>query len=154
MSSYFVKETFFRPDEVVARESSNLPASIHNRLRLLLKRSDGASVFVPIRVMQYLAVVESSEIVFVDAQGGYAYHDGQGGRLIRLAWRPSVDRESLDAPVPCEMVYYYGDLRAVQRRLLAEMGPALDRLLDKQRGQAIGEWQGRVVPFRRSPASG
>ena len=152
MSSYFVKETFFRPDEPVARQSSSLPAGLYNRLRLVLKRAGGTSVFVPIRPMQYLAVVEPAEIVFVDAQGGYAYHDGVGGRLIRLTWRPTSVRESLDAPVPCEMVYYFQDMREVQSRLLVEMAPALDRLLEKQRDGTIDAWRGQVLAFTRAPA--
>lgn len=153
MASYFVRETFFRPDEAVARESSRIPAGIHNRMLELLRRSGGASVFVPIRAMQYLAVVERDEVVFVDGQGGYAYQDGEGGRLIRLVWRPAPERDSITAPVVCEIVYYFTDLREVQRRLLSEIGPALDQLLRRRRDRDIGAWEGRVLPFRRAPTS-
>jgi hypothetical protein len=150
MSSYLVKETFFRPREV-RRELSSLPASIHNRLRLLLSRASGASLFIPIRAMQYLAVAEREEVIFIDAQGGYAHHQGEGGRLIRLAWWPVMEKSSLCAPVPCEMVYYFEDNKAIQLRLLAEIGPAMDRLLAKERGQEPGIWEGRILPFHRQP---
>ncbi|NEX20498.1 hypothetical protein G3480_09280 [Thiorhodococcus mannitoliphagus] len=151
MGSYYVRETFFRPDQEAARESSSIPAGLCNRLQRLLRAADAACVFLPIRPMQYLAVVERDEIVFVDAQGGYAHQDGEGGRLIRLAWQPAVGRDSISAPVPCEMVYYFRGLREVQLRLLAEIGPALDRMLECQRDQGIQAWEGRVLPFRQPP---
>ena len=150
MPSYFTRETFFRPQDV-RREPSSLPASLHNRLRLLLSRASGACVFIPIRPMQYLAVADRDEVIFVDAQGGYAHQQGEGGRLIRLAWRPSSNNSSLSAPVPCEMVYYFEDIKAIQSRLIAEIGPAMDRLLAKERDQGIGIWEGRILPFHRQP---
>ncbi|NEV62576.1 hypothetical protein [Thiorhodococcus minor] len=153
MVSYHVKETFFRPDREEVRESSSISADLYNRLQRLLRAAGGVSVFLPVRSMQYLAVVERQEIVFVDGQGGYAHQNGEGGRLIRLAWQPAGSRDSLSAPVPCEMVYYFRDLRGVQLRLLAEIGPALDRMLERQRDQGIQPWVGRVLPFRQPPGS-
>ncbi|ADC63613.1 hypothetical protein [Allochromatium vinosum] len=150
MSSYFVREVFFRPDTEYARELTTIPAPIHNALRRLLKQARGSSVFVPIRAMQYLAVIDAEEVIFVDAQGGYAYHDGEGGRLIRLAWRPFVGRASLCDPVSCEMVYYFNNLKAVQRRLLSEIGPALDQSTRKQSGGQPPSQDGavRILPFK------
>lgn len=149
MSSYFVRETFFRPDTEYARELSTLPAPIHNALRQQLNHSGGSSVFVPIRSMQYLAVVDVEEVIFVDALGGYAYHGGEGGRLIRLAWRPLVGRDSLCDPVSCEMVYYFNDLKAVQRRLLSEIGPALDQLKLKQTTGTPPSAKARILAFKQ-----
>jgi hypothetical protein len=83
-----VRETFFLPPEH-HREASALPAVIYNALRLLLARAGGETLFIPIRSMQYLAIAGPEEVVFVDSTGGYAYQDGEGGRLIRLAWRPA-----------------------------------------------------------------
>ncbi|WP_200374645.1 hypothetical protein [Thiocystis violacea] len=149
MSSYFVQETFFRPDEEYARETRAIPARIHNAMRLLLKRAGGSSLFVPIRSMQYLAVIESDEVLFVDALGGYAHHRGEGGRLIRLAWRPMAGRNSLSAPVFCEMVYYFRGLEGVRARLLSEIGPALDRVTGPGQGADIKTWNGQILPFKR-----
>ncbi|WP_295401560.1 hypothetical protein [uncultured Thiocystis sp.] len=148
MSRYFVRETFFRPDTAFARETSALPASLHNRLRLLLSRAGGGSLFVPIRSMQYLAVVEQEETIFVDALGGYAHQDGEGGRLIRLAWRPALGRESLTAPVPCEMIYYFSGSKEVQKRLMTDIGPALQRMLDQPSDAGSAAREGRILPFR------
>ena len=150
MAHYIVRETFFRPDEH-SRERSALPADIVNAMRTLLSRSRGSCVFVPIRSMQYQAVVERDEIVFVDAQGGYAHQDGEGGRLIRIAWLPGPagERDSLSAPVACEMIYSFPDLKDVQRRLLAEIRPALGQLSRRQTERAGAVVERRVLPFRR-----
>jgi hypothetical protein len=148
MSSYVVRETFFRPDTEYTREQRTIPAPIHNALRQLLNHAGGSSVFVPIRSMQYLAVVDAEEVIFVDALGGYAYHGGEGGRLIRLAWRPLVGRNSLCDPVSCEMVYYFSGLKAVQARLLSEIGPVLDQLKLKQTGEQQPSGTVRILPFK------
>jgi hypothetical protein len=148
MSSYFVREVFFRPDTEYARELTTIPAPIHNALRQLLQQARGSSVFIPIRSMQYLAVIDAEEVIFVDALGGYAYHDGEGGRLIRLAWRPFVGRDSLCDPVSCEMVYYFNDLKDVQRRLLSEIGPALDQLKIKPTGETPPNAKARILAFK------
>jgi hypothetical protein len=150
MTHYTVRETFFRPEEH-SRERSALPADIVNVMRTLLNRGGGSCLFVPIRSMQYQAVVERDEIVFVDAQGGYAHQDGEGGRLIRIAWLPAPagERDSLSAPVSCEMVYYFPDLKDVQRRLLAEIRPALEQFSRRQTEPAGTAVERRVLPFRR-----
>lgn len=154
MASYRTRETFFRPDEPFAREQSALPADIHNGLQLLLAREGGACVFLPIRSMQYQAVIDREEVVFVDAAGGYAHQDGEGGRLIRIAWRTAGgSRDSLTEPVPCEIIYYFPDLKEIQWRLVGETRAALRRVLDRQRGRPGGPSaptiERRVIPFRR-----
>lgn len=148
--THYVRETFFLPPEH-AREASALPASIYNALALLLARSGGETLFVPIRSMQYLAVARREEIVFVDSNGGYAYQDGEGGRLIRLAWRPApaAERTDLNAPVPCEIVHYFPGLEELQRRLVSEIQPALRLLATRGRQAAPAPPGPRVVPLRR-----
>jgi len=154
MSGFRVRETFFRPDEPCAREASALPADVHNGLQLLLARESGSCVFLPIRSMQYQAVIDREEVVFVDAHGGYAHQDGVGGRLIRIAWRPGAGRrDSLTEPVPYEIIYYFDGLKETQRRLLGETRAALLQVLERQRGPAAAPIERRVIPFRRS-ASG
>jgi len=148
MPQYFVRETFFRPDEQ-HREVSALPADLINGLRLLLVRHGQDCLFVPIRRMQYQAVVERKEVIFVDGEGGYAHQDGVGGRLIRLAWRPQPpsERVALDAPVPCEILYYFPDQKELQRRLVAELRPLIASILERQRRLMAG--QRSVIAFRR-----
>jgi len=152
--SHRVHETFFRPDEPVARERTTLPADIHNGLQLLLTREGADCVFLPIRSMQFQAVITRDEVVFVDANGGYAHQDGEGGRLIRLAWRPAgTPRDSLTAPIPCEIVYYFAGLKETQWRLIGETRAALRLVLERHRERRAGPGapavERRVIPFRR-----
>jgi hypothetical protein len=151
MSRYYIRETFFRPPEH-ARERSALPAPLYNNLQAVFRRAGRASLFIPIRAMQFQAVAEREEIVFVDSHGGYAHQNGEGGRLIRIAWRlPSAaSRESLDTPVPCEIVYYFSGLQETQRRLMSELPPVLKQILQRHREKEIPSRGVRVVPLRPS----
>jgi hypothetical protein len=138
-------ETFFRPEEV-AREQLNLPAPLFNRCVLLLNRSTTRNVFIPVRAMQYQAVIDDEEIIFVDNQG-YAVQDGKGGRLIILSWQMpmSRSRDSLNKPVPIEVVYYVREDHDIHRRLIGEFPKALDlyeeRLNDTDKTASILPFQ-------------
>jgi hypothetical protein len=149
MASYSVRETFFRPPEH-GRQASALPGDLYNALQLLLKGQAGGCVFVPIRAMQYQAVVERAEVIFVDSQGGYAHQDGEGGRLIRIAWAltPPARRDSLTEPVPCEVVYYAPGLRETQWRLVGELRGMLQRLLKDRRAAELRTASRRVLVLR------
>ena len=116
----FVEETFYRRDSV-AHEPRTLPASTYNLAHLLLARAASGCLFVPIRSMQFLAVLDSEEFIFVDREGG---------RMIDIAWqqfRPG-DRVALDAPVAYEAVYYSSTGALVMQRLQAEFHKALAQL--------------------------
>lgn len=112
-------EIFFRRDEA-AREQVTLPAQ-------LLNHSPTGNVFVPVRNMQLQAVIDHDEIIFVDNHG-YAVKDGHGGRLIVLAWEMAFhsSRDSLNEPVPIEVVYYGPERHEVHRRLMSEFTASLD----------------------------
>lgn len=150
MATYSIRETFFRPAEH-SRQASALPADLYNALQLLLKGQTGTCVFVPIRAMQYQAVVERAEVIFVDSHGGYAHQDGEGGRLIRIAWvlTPPAGRVSLSDPVPCEVVYYAPGLKETQWRLIGEVRGMLQRVLKERREADLCVASRRVVAFRK-----
>ncbi|MEJ2453807.1 MAG: hypothetical protein P8103_06565 [Candidatus Thiodiazotropha sp.] len=151
MSRRFIQETFFRPAEL-EREVLTIPAPLYNRCRLLHARSELPHLFVPIRSMQFLAIVDRREIIFVDHQGGYAVQDGEGGRLIVLAWQFAADepRASINEPVPITLVHYREDVRALHRRIMSEFPPALERLVEKLAGAEDAGGEGRILPFRTS----
>lgn len=132
------------------REQLNLPAPLFNRCRLLVTRSESRHQFVPIRSMQFQAVIEREEIIFVDHQGGYAVQDGEGGRMIVLAWQfPKAEvRESLNGPVSIELVHYRRDARELHRRIMSEFPPALNQLDDRLSRMAADHAANRIVPFR------
>jgi hypothetical protein len=150
MANYTVRETFFRP-EVCSRQESALPADLYNALQLSLKGQASGCVFVPLRALQYQAVVEREEVIFVDNHGGYAYQDGQqAGRLIRIAWdlTQGVIRASLSDPVPYQVLFYAAGLKETQWRLIGEMRAALQRM--KGRDQSQPPAGRRVLPLRRT----
>jgi len=140
-------EIFFRPGET-ARERVTLPAPLYNRCRLLLARCPRPHVFVPIRTMQYQAVIDSEEIIFVDNQG-YAVQDGRGGRLIVLAWKvaPGNPRESLTEPVPIEILYYGQETHDTHRRLMSEFPRALSLLESRQQRDSGDCPSATILPF-------
>jgi hypothetical protein len=140
-------ETFFRPAET-ARERLTLPAPLHNRCRLLLSRCPTQSVFIPIRSMQYLAVIDPVEIIFVDNQG-YAVSNGQGGRIIVMSWDMRLDtgRDSLVEPVPIEIVHYRPEGRDTHRRVMSEFPPALQRYEERQKSGVPLCLTATILPF-------
>lgn len=138
------RETFFRPDEIT-RERVLLPAQLYNQCRLMLARSDYAHLFVPVRSMQIQAVIDRSEVIFADNQA-YAVQDGEGGRLIRLAWefRHAERGSNLSQPAPIELVHYVDNSRELHERLVGEMKVALD-LLERRQADTVGRVQKRSV---------
>lgn len=149
MAAYHVSETFFRPP-AVARQASALPAALYNTMQNLLARSRSGCVFVPIRSMQFIGVIDRAEVVFVDSQA-YARQGDQGGRLILLAWKPcpGADRVSLTEPVPCEVVFYEPRLGEIQRRLVGEFGRAMSDLDQRYRDAALPPQGARILAFER-----
>jgi len=141
-------ETFFRPEEV-AREHVNLPATLFNRCVLLLNHSTTRHVFIPVRSMQYQAVIDTDEIIFVDNQG-YAVQDGKGGRLIILAWQVPTHntRDSLSEPVPIDVVYYIRDDHETHRRLIGEFPKALDLYEQRLKENNNTEKTATILPFQ------
>jgi hypothetical protein len=146
-----VSETFFRPDEL-ARERLNLSAVLYNRCRLLLARCEYEHIFVPVRSLQMQAVIDDHEVIFVDNQA-YAVRDGEGGRLIMLAWvfRHDVGRDDLNTPVPIELAYYHESARDLHNRLVGEFGKALDLMERRHKDKGCEPRSKKVLPF---PGSG
>jgi len=134
-----VEETFYRRDEV-AREQRSLPATTYNLARVLLAHAANGYLFVPIRGMQYLAVLDNEEFIFVDREGG---------RMIEIAWqhfRPG-ERTALDTPVAYEAVYYSASGIQIMQRLQGEFHKALMLLVQRAPARALA----RVVKL---PARG
>jgi hypothetical protein len=131
MMTAIVTETFFLASEVDRQEWS-VPAEIYNRYRSLLTRNQVGNVFVPIRGMQFMAVLDHDEIVFVDSQS-YAVSGDEGGRLILIAWKfaASHERNALGDPVPCEVVFYGAKNDDTQLRLVSEFRQSME-LIDRR----------------------
>jgi len=107
------------------REVRRLPAEHYNKIHLLFARSHSDSLMIPIRGMQYLAVIDPEEIVFVD---------GQGPRSIELAWRDfhPGGREDLRTPVAYTCIYYEDKGHHTMVRLQGEFYRALELFEGRQ----------------------
>ena len=112
-----VEETFYRPSEL-SREPRTLPGETYNLARVLLKRAATGSLFVPLRGIQFLAVLDAEEFIFVDREGR---------RMIELAWQHFAPqaRDSLNDPVSYEVVYYSPASAEIMRRVQSEFHKAL-----------------------------
>ncbi|MGA9665039.1 MAG: hypothetical protein WBQ69_01145 [Gallionella sp.] len=111
-------------DTELQREPHHLPAGVYNTAHLLLEHSRDSVVFVPIRSMQYLAVIDDEEIIFLDSENK---------SWVEIAWqnfRPQ-QRISLTEPVSYEAVFYSQNAKETMKRLLAEFPPALKALSAK-----------------------
>ena len=109
----------------IGRESRSLPANHYRLIRLLFSRNQNDTLFVPIRSMQYLGVIDREEVLFVD---------GQGPRMIELCWRDfqSGEREDLRKPVTYSCVYYHAKSREIMFRLQSEFFKALELIEQRQ----------------------
>jgi hypothetical protein len=119
-----MEERFYREQEI-ARLPDFLPAATYNLAHTLLART-GHCLFVPIRSMQYMAVLDSEEFIFVDSQNR---------AWIELAWqhfRPQA-RSALDERVPFEVVHYMPQAAETMKRLPAEFHQALQLLAGRQK---------------------
>lgn len=121
---YAMEERFYREKEI-ARFPAFLPAAAYNVAHTLLSRA-GACLFVPIRSLQYMAVLDAEEFIFVD---------GRSKAWVELAWqnfRPQA-RSSLDERVPFEVVHYLPQAAETMKRLPVEFHQALLLLAERQK---------------------
>lgn len=140
---------FFRPEEI-AREASCIPVELYNDCCRALARSITDCAFVPVRNMQLLAVITRDEVIFVDSLN-YAVQAGRGGRLIMLAWDfpEAGKRESLDAPVPVEIISFHKDSPDLHSRLMSEFPAALATQEKYERSDSARTGMAEIIPFRR-----
>ncbi len=123
------------------RELHTLPANTYNLAITLLARCASGHLFVPIRSMQYLAIVDTEEFVFID---------GQRKCWVDIAWRDfrSQARTSLDQPVAYEAVFYRENLAVIMSRLQREFPVALRTLADKETIDSSAQ----IIKFPRTGA--
>jgi hypothetical protein len=116
--------SFFR-DAPIDREVRTLSAATYNLTRLLLARSREGCIFVPIRTMQYLAVIDAEEIIFTHREAA---------REVEIAWTRFLagERSALDQPVAFEALYYHPQARSTMKRLPVEFHQALELMEARQ----------------------
>jgi len=134
-------ETFFRPVEL-SRKSLRLGSAEFNAYRLLVSRDTAGFVFLPLRNIQFQAIVSSDEILFVDSFGPYHSDVTTGGRCISFAWQFADirQRESITRPAYYEFIRYCDHSDVDNNRLITELSSALK---NHRQGQSSLEYQAR-----------
>lgn len=125
-------QSFFTPDEF-SQQQSRLISRTYNLAHTLLNRSQASHLFIPIRSLQYLAIIEKDAFWFVDSLA-YAVRGDEGGRLIRVSWHPllaATERDDLTQNMDCRVVFYGGDMSQIQTRLNSEFYKAMS-LVDQR----------------------
>jgi hypothetical protein len=99
--------------------------------------------------MQFLAVMDKNEIIFVDSQS-YAVSKDEGGRLILIAWQfpCSHDRAALTDSMPCEVVFYERKNSDIQLRLITEFRQALESLDQRYRNELLPAKGAKIINLR------
>lgn len=130
-------------DSEIRREKRTLSATTYNLAIQLLARCEAKQLFVPIRSMQYMAIVDTEEFVFVDSQRKC---------WIDIAWQNfhSHEREALNQPIEYEAVFYREELAATMQRLQIEFPLALSTMMTKQAPAKLA----KVISFQRKSPSG
>lgn len=128
----YTREIFYRTQEL-KRERRRLAATVYNRSKTLLYRSGENALFVPIRSMQYLAVIDPEEIVFLD--GAVSHSE------IVLAWQSfrASERNALHMPVSYEAVFYTEDSLKIMPRIQSEFPRALRQMDERMRSASSGK---------------
>ena len=143
-------QTFFKPDEFSCQDSIIL-ANCYNLSHVLLKRSQSDHLFIALRSLQYLAIIENDSFWFVDSME-YAVRGDDGGRLIRISWHPTKsahERKSLTENMDCHVIFYGGDMNVVQSRLMTEFYQEL-LLLDKHHQEQLkADCTISILPLRQ-----
>ena len=132
---------FFR-NKVLGTKPSSLPASTYNIIKLLLHQNRQKPVFVPVRSMQYQAIIDNEELIFVDIHRR---------PYIEFAWqkfRPQ-QRSALTEPVPYEFVYYEEQALETMQRMQGEFHKFAYQLNERKREQEkLDQQENKIISFQ------
>lgn len=142
-------QTFFTPPEY-STQLSTINSAAYNLAHILLHRTESDYIFVPIRSMQYLAVIDGNDFWFIDSLA-YAVRDNEGGRMITVSWHTetSNERVSLEQNVSLRVIFYAGDMQPIQRRLTGEFYQAMQQMDQRYRDRQIPAEGARIIAWKR-----
>ncbi|MDH5393491.1 MAG: hypothetical protein OEY11_09925 [Gammaproteobacteria bacterium] len=142
-------QSFFTPDEFSC-QTFRLLSKTYNLAHVLLHRSQSDHLFVPIRSLQYLAIIEKNTFWFVDSLA-YAVRGDEGGRLIRLSWHPLLkpeQRDDLTQPLDCRLVFYGNDMKDIQTRLNSEFYQAMLQIDQRYKDSLPASGKISILPLK------
>jgi hypothetical protein len=142
-------QSFFTPDAFFCQKT-RLLSQTYNLAHVLLNRSQSSHLFVPVRSLQYLAIIEKDAFWFVDSQA-YAVRGDEGGRLIRISWHPLLhasQREGLTQNMDCRVIFYGEDMSEIQNRLNNEFYQAMQQIDQRHRETLNTDCKVSILPLR------
>lgn len=145
-------QSFFTPDDF-SHQQSRLASRTYNLAHVLLNRNQSSHVFIPIRSLQYLAIIEKDAFWFVDSLA-YATRGDEGGRLIRVSWHPLIaatERDGLIQHMDCEIIFYGGDMSQIQTRLNSEFYQAMLQIDQRHRDSLPDTGKINILPLKLNP---
>ena len=146
-------QSFFTPDEFFCQEKQLL-SQTYNLAHVLLNRSQSSHLFIPIRSLQYLAIIEKNAFWFVDSLA-YAVRGDEGGRLIRVSWHPlkhANEREGLTQNMNCRVIFYGEDMTEIQKRLNSEFYQSMLQIDQRHRDSLNADYNINILPLRHDSA--
>jgi len=145
-------QSFFTPDEFSCQQSKIL-SKAYNLAHVLLHRSESDHLFIPVRSLQYLAIIEKNAFWFVDSLA-YAVRGDEGGRLIRISWHPIIDanhhREGLNQNIDCRVIFYGKDMADIQTRLNNEFYQSMKLIDQRYRDSLNINYNLSILPLRQN----
>jgi hypothetical protein len=145
-------QSFFTPDEFFCQETKVL-SQTYNLAHVLLNRSQSSHLFIPIRSLQYLAIIEKNAFWFVDSLA-YAVRGDEGGRLIRISWHPLINanqREGLNQNMHCRVIFYGEDMSEIQNRLNSEFYQSMRQIDQRHRDSVNTDCKVSILPLNSTP---
>lgn len=145
-------QSFFTPDEFSCQEST-LSSKTYNLAHVLFNRNQSEHLFIPIRSLQYLAIIEQDAFWFVDSLA-YAVRGDEGGRLITVSWHPVItahEREGLTQNMDCRVIFYGEDMTEIQKRLNSEFYQSMVQVDQRHRDSLNTDCKVSILPLRHTP---
>lgn len=142
-------QSFFTPDEFSCQRFQLL-SKTYNLAHTLLNRCQSDHLFIPIRSLQYIAIIESNTFWFVDSLA-YAVRGDEGGRLIRISWHPFVkanQRDDLTQHVDSRIIFYGNDMQDIQTRLTNEFYQAMLLIDQRHRDSLVTNYKVNILPLK------
>ncbi len=132
---------FFR-NQSLGRQARSLPANTYNIIKTLLHQNQQKPVFVPVRSMQYQAIIDNEEVIFVDIHRR---------PFIEFAWQRFIPqrRTCLTEPVPYEFVFYEAQAIETMQRMQGEFYKFACQLYNRKHAQEkLDQQENKIIPFK------
>jgi len=146
--SHHETHSFFIPP-AFSTQLSAINSAAYNLAHILLNRTESDYVLVPVRSMQYLAVIDGNDFWFVDSQA-YAVNQNEGGRMITVSWHTdsASERTSLGQNIPLKVIFYARDMQQIQTRLTGEFYQAMQQMDQRYRDQQIPAEGAKIIDWK------